>query len=131
MPSLRAVLVASSIFLLTTASPLSTPPTLLKRYPPAPAPAPTLAGPELNDANFPDPAITWSNGAWYSFATNSGGVNIQVATSKDFFSWEFVTNPDGTHKDALPSAPAWVNMTAENTWAPDISELVSLEPRLR
>ena len=75
--------------------------------------------------NFPDPCIVEYEGMWYSFATdtsNNGIVtNIQIAQSPDFNTWSLILNPDGSQRDALSTAPAWVNMTTLNTWAPDIN----------
>ena len=34
---------------------------------------------------------------------------------------------DGTQRDALPYLPQWVYGPSPNTWAPDISQLVSVE----
>lgn len=82
-------------------------------------------GPVLT-SNFPDPSIIWVNGYWYSFATTNGVVNIQIARSANFNTWTQVNNPNGSQRDALPVIPGWVNGTAANTWAPDVTMLVSL-----
>lgn len=69
----------------------------------------------------------------YAFATRSVfptkegdtnyTVNVQIAESGDFNTWEVVRNPDGTEADALPQPPGWVNMTTPNTWAPDVNQM--------
>lgn len=85
------------------------------------------AGP-VDTNNFPDPCIINYDNTWYSFATRTIGsaVHIQVAKSTDFAHWVAVTNSDGSEYDALPTLGAWVNQTNWNTWAPDVSELVSI-----
>lgn len=79
------------------------------------------------DSNFPDPCIIYVGIEWYAFATRTKGssIHIQVATSWDFDTWTIVNNTDGSQWDALPTLPAWVNAESPNTWAPDVSELVS------
>lgn len=109
MPSLQSLVVGLSTILAASATPLLSPASpdshqLAKRL---------ERGPVIS-SNFPDPSITYYNGMWYSFATNSGGVNIQIATSRDFYTWQLVKNANGTQKDALPAAPAWVDMAAQN-----------------
>ncbi|KAL3441296.1 putative arabinan-endo 1,5-alpha-L-arabinase [Aspergillus insuetus] len=67
------------------------------------------------DRDFPDPSIIQTNDGFYSFATTSGGRNVQVAHSSDFDSWEFL---DG--HDALPGPfPEWV-ADEPMVWAPDV-----------
>ena len=79
-------------------------------------------------ANFPDPSIIKVNGTWYAFATHTRGtdVKIQVAQSTNFEDWTIVKNADGSQFDALPVLPAWVRMANYLTWAPDVSQLVSI-----
>jgi hypothetical protein len=73
----------------------------------------TVSGPVIS-ANFPDPAILVTNGGTYAFATNSGNINIQVATSPDGgATWELQSGVD-----ALPNVGSWA--TANSTWAPDV-----------
>jgi beta-xylosidase len=79
--------------------------------------APYESGPVIK-ANFPDPCIINVNDTWWAFSTNSGGINIQVASSPDFQTWTLHAG-----QDALPTPPAWVNMSAPNTWAPDVNLL--------
>ncbi|KAF9222898.1 glycoside hydrolase family 43 protein [Gyrodon lividus] len=70
-------------------------------------------GPVISD-DFPDPAILVTSSGTYAFATNSGSVNIQVATSPDGgLTWALLSEVD-----ALPDVGAWA--TTGNTWAPDV-----------
>ncbi|KAF4308635.1 glycoside hydrolase family 43 protein [Botryosphaeria dothidea] len=70
---------------------------------------------EVISSNFPDPSIVKVGTTWYSFATNSGGINVQIAKSLDFKSWTVISG-----KDALPNLPRWVNNTDPAVWAPDV-----------
>ncbi|KAG2148567.1 glycoside hydrolase family 43 protein [Suillus cothurnatus] len=73
----------------------------------------TVNGPVIS-ANFPDPAILATSGGTYAFATNSGNINIQVATSPDDgVTWELQSGVD-----ALPNVGSWA--TVNSTWAPDV-----------
>ncbi|CAK4034508.1 glycoside hydrolase family 43 [Lecanosticta acicola] len=64
-----------------------------------------------------DPSIINVNDTWYSFSTNSGGRNIQIATSDDFDTWTLLQT------DALPDLPAWISDQPTDVWAPDVSLL--------
>lgn len=68
--------------------------------------------------DFPDPSVVQDyNGTWYAFATNSGGVNVQVAQSADsdpFSEWSRLDI------DAMPDK-SWTS--GRNTWAPDVRAL--------
>lgn len=93
------------------------------------------SGPKMNGANFPgmclcdfvqlcniltasaDPSIIKVGSTWYSFATNSGGRNIQISKSSDFNTWNLL------NEDALPNLPSWANPNPSDTWAPDVSQL--------
>ncbi|KAI6100692.1 glycoside hydrolase family 43 protein [Pisolithus croceorrhizus] len=73
----------------------------------------TVYGPVIS-ANFPDPDILVTPNVTYAYATNSGNINIQVATSYDNgTTWTLL---DGV--DALPDVGPWA--TVNSTWAPDV-----------
>jgi len=82
------------------------------------APTKRLSAVPVISENFPDPSLISTNNTWYAFATNSGQYNVQVAQSFDFVTWEYL------NQDALPDLPAWVDASAPNVWAPDVSERV-------
>jgi len=82
------------------------------------APTKRLSPVPVISENFPDPSLISTNNTWYAFATNSGQYNVQVAQSSDFITWEYL------NQDALPDLPAWVDASAPNVWAPDVSERV-------
>ncbi|KAF9236970.1 glycoside hydrolase family 43 protein [Melanogaster broomeanus] len=76
-------------------------------------PTQLISGPVISQ-NFSDPDILVTANGTYAFATNSGSVNIQVATSPDGGStWELLSGVD-----ALPNVGSWA--TNGSTWAPDV-----------
>jgi arabinan endo-1,5-alpha-L-arabinosidase len=100
---------------------------------PAPTPAPTSAPEQIPapttgalqpaegefanpviDQDFPDPDVLQVGETYYAYATNSGGANIQLATSPDLVRWSI-------EGDALPALPPWSQ--PGNTWAPEVSAL--------
>jgi beta-xylosidase len=65
------------------------------------------------DSNVPDPMIIADDdGAWWAFATNGNGVNIQTLRSTDLISWEPMP-------DALPALPDWTR--GGDVWAPEVA----------
>ena len=77
------------------------------------APPPAAYGNPVLDTDFPDPAVlTASDGAYYAYATQGNGRNIQLARSRDLWSWEVLP-------DALPVKPAWAKGT-QDFWAPHV-----------
>jgi GH43 family beta-xylosidase len=74
------------------------------------------------DANFADPDVLLVDGVYHAYATNSGGENIQHATSTDGVHWTM-------QPDALPVLGAWVGpcsfapggATDHCVWAPDVT----------
>jgi beta-xylosidase len=77
------------------------------------SPLPALANPVL-DRDFPDPDALRVDGAWYAYATNANGMNIQAATSPDLVQWRFLGN-------ALPRAPRWARQGFGYNWAPEVA----------
>ena len=66
------------------------------------------------DRDFPDPDVLRVGDVYYAYATNSGGVNIQVARSTDLVNWELLP-------DALPRLPAWAAQDFGFAWAPEVT----------
>lgn len=64
------------------------------------------------DRNFPDPGVLAVERTYYAYATEGGGRHIQVASSQDLVSWEYLG-------EALPTLPRW---TTGMTWAPEVIE---------
>lgn len=77
------------------------------------------------DADFPDPCVIQVDDGYYAFATTGNGVNVQVASSSDFASWELLSGID-----ALPGPfPSWV-ASSPAVWAPDVIQRVGLTTAL-
>lgn len=76
----------------------------------------TTINPVIN-ANFPDPSILQdSDGTWYTFGTNSGGHNVQVAKATSVAGpWTVLD------LDLLPVVGSWSN--GADVWAPDIRKI--------
>ncbi|EKM56123.1 glycoside hydrolase family 43 protein [Phanerochaete carnosa HHB-10118-sp] len=75
-----------------------------------------ITGPVIT-SNFPDPSfVKGTDGLWYAFSTNSGGLHVPIATSSDFVTWTV------TGQDALPTVGAW--STGGDVWAPDVIQRV-------
>jgi beta-xylosidase len=86
---------------------------------PAAAASPADASPSLApgeflnpvlDRDFPDPGVLAADGTFYAYATEGGGRHIQVASSTDLVTWEYLG-------EALPTLPRW---TTGSTWAPEV-----------
>ena len=74
------------------------------------------------DTDFPDPCVIKTDAGYYAFGTAGNGVNVQVARSEDFSSWELLSDTD-----ALPGPfPDWV-ASEPNTWAPDVIKRVCIQ----
>ncbi|HET9010721.1 MAG TPA: glycoside hydrolase family 43 protein [Gemmatimonadaceae bacterium] len=81
--------------------------------PPGPT-AQQYLNPVIN-ADFPDPAVMKaSDGYYYAYATQTTGVRLQVARSRDLVSWTQLG-------EAMPVKPAWAS-ESQNFWAPDVNE---------
>jgi beta-xylosidase len=72
------------------------------------------------DGDFADPCVFQTDDGYYAFATSANGVNVQIAKSPNFSSWELLSG-----SDAMPGPfPSWV---ASNplVWAPDVIKRVN------
>lgn len=70
--------------------------------------------------NFPDSCLAWekSTEKWYAFSTQSGRINVQMATSTGFLKWNLHKN-----YDALPSVGSWAILSPHGAlWAPDVNQ---------
>jgi beta-xylosidase len=75
------------------------------------------------EVDFPDPHIVEHKGEFLAFSTNSGGVNLPVASSRDLVTWTMVMDaaePKKRH-DAMPVLASWVK--EGRTWAPEVIAL--------
>ena len=102
----------------------TTAPTLLPTTAPAVAPTRTpvatpspydapLLGPVI-DKDYPDPSLLVASGAFYAFATNASGRNVQASISTDLVHWRELP-------DALPALPSWARPGF--TWAPEVARI--------
>lgn len=72
------------------------------------------------DIDFPDPCLIHTDQGYYAFATNGNGINVRIASSTDFMSWDLLSGVD-----ALPGPfPPWV-ASSPAVWAPDVIQRVS------
>lgn len=73
--------------------------------------------------DFPDPFVVEHQGEFLAFATNSGGINLPMAASRDLVSWSPVQDPKqpGKRLDAMPVLAPWVE--EGRTWAPEVIEV--------
>jgi len=67
----------------------------------------------LRSVDFPDPFVLRVGADYYAYATNAGGLNVQMLHSTDLRSWE-------RWGDALPVLPAWAAVGQSLTWAPSV-----------
>jgi beta-xylosidase len=70
-----------------------------------------VLSPPAAPGDFPDPQVLVTADGYVAYATNSGGVNVQVRTSADLVRW--AAAPDG-----LPALPAWAQPGF--TWSPAV-----------
>lgn len=86
----------------------------------------SIAGPVIQNINFPDPSVINFGGVWYAFGTGTT-VNIPFAASTDYDTWTLQTT-NGVQNDALPNLPAWaVSDDPTTVWAPDVNQVVRLQ----
>lgn len=75
--------------------------------------SPPYANPVI-DTDFPDPSVVRAgDGAFYLYATQGNGRNIQTARSRDLVHWRQIG-------DAMPIKPRWA-ATTQDFWAPHVS----------
>lgn len=68
-----------------------------------------LSSAPVYSGDFADPFVLRVDDRYYAYATNAGGINVEVVTSSNLASWERLG-------DALPSLPSWAGLGF--TWAP-------------
>jgi beta-xylosidase len=72
-------------------------------------------------ADFPDPHVLPHGSEYLAYATNSGGLNVQMAVSSDLVTWTRLEDGKGKPHDAMPTLPAWAAKGA--TWAPEVMKV--------
>jgi beta-xylosidase len=70
--------------------------------------------------DFPDPHIIENHGEYLAYSTNSAGINLPMASSRDLVAWTEVKDPAKPNKawDAMPELASWVK--EGRTWAPEV-----------
>ena len=99
----------------------ATPAPTEKQLAPAVAPAPARAATPYDppfltpviEKDYPDPGLLIAAGAFYAFATNANGRNVQASISTDLVHWRDLP-------DALPALPSWAQPGF--TWAPEVTQ---------
>lgn len=73
--------------------------------------------------DFPDPFVVATGGEFIAYSTNSAGINLPMATSRDLAQWQTVKDPakPGKPLDGMPRLAAWVK--EGRTWAPEVIEV--------
>jgi len=66
--------------------------------------------------NFPDPGTVADGDLYHSYATNSGGMNVQYTKSSNLRDWQKPV-------EVLPTLPAWAKVG--RTWAPEVTKINS------
>lgn len=79
------------------------------------APESSFQNPVLR-ADFPDPGVIQVGEAYYAYATNSGGKNVQVARSDDLVNWAQLP-------DAMPAIGSWAQLGGSFVWAPEVIQI--------
>jgi beta-xylosidase len=67
-------------------------------------------------SDFPDPFVLSDTDAYYAYATNGSGENIQAARSTDLVHWTMLT-------DAMPALPSWAKLGGSYVWAPEVVKI--------
>jgi beta-xylosidase len=75
------------------------------------------------ESDFPDPHIIEYRGEYLAYSTNSAGINLPMASSRDLVSWTAVMDPEkpGKKYDAMPVLASWVE--EGRTWAPEVIQI--------
>jgi beta-xylosidase len=85
-----------------------------------PPPQSNVPYPPVLRSDFPDPFLLEHEGRYLAYASNAGGANVQMATSTDLETWQFLWNEQQSTQrhDAMPVLPPWAR--EDFTWAPEV-----------
>lgn len=74
-------------------------------------------------ADFPDPFVLRHGAGFLAYATNSGGINLPMSTSRDLVAWTDVADSatPGKRRDGMPVLAPWVK--EGKTWAPEVMQI--------
>lgn len=73
------------------------------------------------EVDFPDPFVIQHQGEFLAFSTNSRGLNVPVAVSRDLIQWQPARDSAGKVVDAMPALAPWVE--GGRTWAPEVMKV--------
>ena len=71
--------------------------------------------------DFPDPHVVRRGAELIAYSTNSEGVNLPMATSRDLVTWTAAADAAGKPKDGMPVLASWVQ--GGKTWAPEVMKI--------
>lgn len=73
--------------------------------------------------DFPDPFVLRDGAGFVAYATNTGGINLPMSTSRDLVTWTDVADPArlGKRRDGMPVLASWVK--EGKTWAPEVMQI--------
>ncbi|HWH18271.1 MAG TPA: glycoside hydrolase family 43 protein [Allosphingosinicella sp.] len=73
--------------------------------------------------DFPDPFVIEHGGEFLAYSTNSGGINLPMASSSNLVDWRPVMDPAAPSKalDGMPALAPWVK--EGRTWAPEVMKI--------
>src|SRR5688500_2300395 len=90
---------------------------------PVPEASAAVAGPSADEfqnpvlrRDFADPFVLKAGDAYYAYATNASGANVQVAKSTDLVKWQVLT-------DAMPAPGTWTKLGGSLIWAPEVLQV--------
>ena len=73
------------------------------------------------EVDFPDPFVIEHQSEFLAFSTNSRGLNVPVAVSRDLTNWRPAGDSAGNALDAMPALAGWVEKG--RTWAPELMKV--------
>jgi len=74
------------------------------------------------ETDFPDPFILPHANEFIGYSTNSRGINLPMARSRDLIAWSRVDDPETRKpRDGMPLLAPWVK--EGSTWAPEVLKL--------
>lgn len=73
------------------------------------------------EVDFPDPFVIQHGGEFLAFSTNSRGLNVPVAVSRNLTHWQPASDAAGKPIDAMPALAPWVK--TGRTWAPEVMKV--------
>ena len=75
------------------------------------------------ERDFPDPFVLEHDGEYIAYSTNSDGINLPMAASRDLIDWQRIGDPNrpGRPLDGMPQLASWAKKG--HTWAPEVMKI--------